>query len=59
MLLAKLPGIFHGQRNLLGYSPWGHRVEHDWATNTLIFMEKNKVESLPYSNKKMGLRLKS
>ena len=22
----------HGQRNLAGYSPWGHRVRHDWTT---------------------------
>ena len=22
----------HGQRSLAGYSPWGHRVGHDWAT---------------------------
>ena len=21
----------HGQRNLVGYSPWGHRVRHDWG----------------------------
>ena len=21
-----------GQRSLVGYSPWGHRVRHDWAT---------------------------
>ena len=21
-----LPGKFHGQRNLVGYTPWGHRV---------------------------------
>ena len=27
-----LPEKFHGQRNLEGYSPWGHRVRHDWAT---------------------------
>ena len=27
-----LPGESHGQRNLLGYSPWGHkRVRHNWA----------------------------
>ena len=25
---------FHGQRSLVGYSPWGHRVRQDWATNT-------------------------
>ena len=27
-----LPGKFHGQRNLEGYSPWGCRVRHNWAT---------------------------
>ena len=28
-----LPGKFHGQRSLAGYSPWGHeRVRHDLAT---------------------------
>ena len=29
-----LPGEFHGQRSLVGYSPWGCRVGCDWATNT-------------------------
>jgi len=24
-----LPGEFHGQRSLAGYSPWGCRVGHD------------------------------
>ena len=24
---------FHGQRSLEGYSPWGHKIRHDWATN--------------------------
>ena len=24
-----LPGKFHGQRSLMGYSPWGCRVRHD------------------------------
>ena len=25
-----LPGEFHGQRSLVGYSPWGHkRISHD------------------------------
>ena len=28
------PGKLHGQRSLVGYSPWGHKVRHDWATNT-------------------------
>ena len=27
-----LPGEFHGQRSLAGYSPWGCRVRHDLAT---------------------------
>ena len=27
-----MPGKFHGQRSLVGYSPWGCRVGHDWAT---------------------------
>ena len=28
-----LPGESHGPRSLADYSPWGHRVRHDWATN--------------------------
>ena len=24
-----LPGEFHGQRSLVGYSPWAHRVRHN------------------------------
>ena len=27
-----LPGEPHGQRTLVGYSPWGHRVRHDGTT---------------------------
>ena len=30
--LAFLPGKPHRQRSLMGYSPWGHRVGHDLAT---------------------------
>jgi len=26
-----LPRESHGQRSLVGCSPWGHRVRHDWA----------------------------
>ena len=29
-----LPGESHGKRSLVGYSSWGLRVGHDWATNT-------------------------
>ena len=32
-----LPGESHGQRSLVGYSPWGHKksnmTEHDWCRN--------------------------
>ena len=31
-----LPGEFHGQMSLVGYSPWGHRVGHHWPTNTCM-----------------------
>ena len=31
-----LPGEFHGQRSLVGYSPWGHRVGHNWVTFTFF-----------------------
>ena len=28
-----LPENFHGQKSLVGYSPWGHRrVKHNWVT---------------------------
>ena len=29
-----LPGESHGQRSLVGYSSWGHRVGHDWSNLT-------------------------
>ena len=32
-----LPGKSHGRRSLVGYSPWGRRVGHDWATERLHF----------------------
>ena len=33
-----LPGKYHGQRSLVGYSPWGcKRVGHDLATNQKQF----------------------
>ena len=34
-----LPGKFHGQRNLAGYSPWGHK-ESD-TTEQLSTAQKN------------------
>ena len=32
-----LPGKSHGQRSLVGYSPWGHRIRHNWMTSTFTF----------------------
>ena len=39
-----LPGEFHGQRNLVGYSPWCHkRVRHNWvtfSTTTMLLLHR-------------------
>ena len=32
-----LPGKSHGWRSLVGYSPWSHKVGHDWATSLPYF----------------------
>ena len=32
LILVHLPEKLHGQRSLVGYSPWGHRVRHNWVT---------------------------
>ena len=32
-----LPGKSHGQRSLVGYSPWGCRVRYKWVPNTVTF----------------------
>ena len=34
-----LPGKFHGLRSLVGYSPWDHRIGHDWATSCPILCD--------------------
>ena len=41
-----LPGEFNSQRNLVGYSPWCHRVGQNWATFT--FMIRNNRKSLAF-----------
>ena len=33
-----LPGKSHGQKSLVGYSPWGCRVRHDLATKSSWIM---------------------
>ena len=42
--LVFLPGEFHGQRSLVGYSPWGHK-ESD-MTERLI-LSALSVQSIP------------
>ena len=32
-----LPGVFHGQRSLVGYSPWGHRESDTTEHSTPLF----------------------
>ena len=32
-----LPGKSHGWRSMVGCSPWGHRVRHDWETSLSLF----------------------
>ena len=39
-----LPGKFHGQRNLAGYSPWGHKE----SATTEHISTNNSSLSLPY-----------
>ena len=42
-----LPGESHGQRNLVGYSPWGHRVRHDSAhTHHAPSILRNKTRQM-------------
>ena len=46
-----LPGESHGQKSLVGYSPWGCRVRYYWVTNSFTFTfstpeEKNALEVL-------------
>ena len=37
--LVSLPGESHGQRSLVGYSPWGRRVGHNWSDFTHLLSE--------------------
>ena len=37
------PGGFHGQRSLVGSSPWGSwSVRHDWVANTILYRKALK-----------------
>jgi len=55
-----LLGEFHRQRNLAGYSPWGHRVGHHWATKH-TYTHKNCANAVHFQISKsiFALRLKA
>ena len=40
-----LPGESHGQRSLVGYSPWDRRVGHDRATKLVVLCLVTEVQS--------------
>ena len=42
--LAFLPGKSHGQRSLVGSSPWGSKFGHDWATDTHTFWQEGAAQ---------------
>ena len=41
--LVSLSEEFHGQRSLVGYSPWHHRVGHNWAMITFTLWKNKNV----------------
>ena len=59
-----MPGEFHGQRNLAGYSPWGHkesdtteRLTHTEALILMCLCQKQQVLSKKVDH--FNLRLRS
>ena len=44
-----LPGKFHGQRNLAGYSPWGHKRLSDSMTTCIYITVEASLEALVIS----------
>ena len=39
-----LPGEFHGQKSLVGYSPRDHRVGHDRVTKMFTHLDTGKIQ---------------
>jgi len=50
-----LHGKFHGQRSLVGYSPWGRRVRDDWAC-TLTHQSKELFRHIFGRSIHLGVR---
>ena len=54
-----LPGEFHGQRNLMGYSPWSCKKLDMTERSTLIHLKRNVLDSFLYSHRnKIGKLLR-
>ena len=51
-----LPGKFHGQRSLKGYSPWGCRVRHKWA-HTHSNKQTGFLSSVIHASKSMEIKV--
>ena len=45
-----LPGEFHGQRNLMGYSPWGHK-ESNMNEHLILYFQHLKKKRLTLNHK--------
>ena len=53
ILAWEIPGKSHGQRSLVGYSPWGHRIRHNWVTSTFTFQHYH-IHNITFSGWRMA-----
>ena len=51
-----LPGEFHGQRSLVGYSPWCHKVMDITDRLTLFFFFFKEIKDLYTENYKIMMK---
>ena len=47
--LVFLPGRSHGQRSLVAYGPWDHRIRHDWATKQQVTPKSQRLDAVKFS----------
>ena len=52
-----LPGELYGEKSLVDYSTWGHRVRQDRATHTVTFSIKKKKNPAHCKGKQLGIHL--
>ena len=48
-----MPGEFHGQRNLVGYSPWGHKESDVAEQLTLSLSSKNNKLKTAHASQRL------